>query len=66
LNGGGWREPIFLQAAIRVCGSIGAFDARNAQHGQTTPEFSQFFPAENSFGAACHNGILADSPFVLQ
>jgi hypothetical protein len=56
LNGGGWREPFVLKAAIRIGGSIGAFDARNAQHRQATAELRQFFPVEDSFGlgAAYH------------
>jgi hypothetical protein len=36
LNSGGWWEAFVLKAAIRMGGSIRAFDARSAQHQQMT------------------------------
>jgi len=46
--------------------SVDAFDSIHAQHGETAAELCQFIPAQDQvgFGAACHNGILADSLFV--
>jgi len=66
LNGGGGRKLLTVERTIFVGSLVDFLDAIVTQHLQSPGEFSELFSVKNGFGlgAACHDRILSDSPFV--
>jgi hypothetical protein len=66
LDGGGRWKLLTLERTVFVGGLVNLLDAIVAQHQQSSGKLCELFPVKNGFGfgAARHNRILADSPFV--